>query len=65
MIREVCDVAGRKSRNDEEDEGEEGWQEEAWDDVKGVVLPSELVKAARKEEIGYMQNKPPNGMWTI
>ena len=50
LIRELCEVAGKSSGCDEEDEGDEEWQQEAWVDVKGVVPPSELVKAARKRK---------------
>ena len=50
MIRELCQVAEVNGGQDEEEGFEEEWQEEAWDDVKGVSLPSELVKAEQAAE---------------
>ena len=35
---------------------------EAWDDVHGGVLPIELVREARQEEVGYMNKR---GIWTV
>ena len=34
----------------------------AWDDVHGGALPMGLVKAARREEIAYMQGR---NIWTL
>ena len=34
----------------------------AWDDVHGGVLPYDAVKAARMEEVSYMQKR---GIWTV
>ena len=42
-------------------EGDEEW--EAWDDVKGKALPLAKVKAARQEEVTYMQDK--RKLWTL
>ena len=32
-------------------------EEDAWDDVRGGQLPAELVKAARNEEVGFMEGR--------
>ena len=36
--------------------------ETAWDDVNGGDLPIGLVREARKEEVGFMQDR---GIWTL
>ena len=40
----------------------EGIGEEAWDDVHGGSLPVGLVKAARKEEVNFMNDR---GIWSL
>ena len=42
-----------------------GGEQEAWDDVKGRELPIREVKAARKEEVTYMEKREIWGLSPI
>ena len=57
----ICEVEDSMREQDQEDEGEEG-TDYAWDDVHGGELPSKDVRAAREEEVGYMQSR---GIWKV
>ena len=55
----MCEVT---VRIEEEQAGKIDLQETAWDDVKEGELEVKEVKAARKEEVGYMENRK---IWSI
>eukprot|EP00973_Karenia_brevis_P002854 387478-Karenia_brevis.AAC.1 len=44
------------------DEDDLGW---AWDDVHGGEIPLKFVKAARKEEVNFIEGKPVWNLRTV
>ena len=56
-VCEIEDAIKEESPVEEEEEGEK-----AWDDVKDIELDVREVRKARKEEVGYMENRT---IWTV
>ena len=65
-IAEIKMEVSKKLELEEEDEEEEEVErkvEKAWDDVnEGWELPVEKVRAARSEEVSYIEGR---GIWTV